>query len=99
MFLTNAHAQTIICTQLFAGRLTNQNWKNNKVNDNNNYYYSISTWLICVSYLNIFRFLWYVFPNNNFSFTVNQDINQFLNLHKTSVTKEKQKELAGSKSN
>ncbi len=24
-FLTNAHAQTIICTQLFAGKLTNQN--------------------------------------------------------------------------
>ena len=33
-FLTNAHAQTIICTQLFAGKLTNQNWENNKVNDN-----------------------------------------------------------------
>ena len=33
-FLTNAHAQTIIRTQLFAGRLTNQNWEYYKVNDN-----------------------------------------------------------------
>jgi len=37
MFLTNVHAQTIICPQLFAGKLTNQNWENNKVNDNYNY--------------------------------------------------------------
>ena len=37
-FLTNAHAQTIICTQLFAGKLTNQNWENNKVNDKSNYW-------------------------------------------------------------
>ena len=36
-FLTNARAQTIICTQLFAGKLTNQSWENNKVNDNKNY--------------------------------------------------------------
>jgi hypothetical protein len=34
-FLTNAHAQTIICTQLFAGKLTNQNWEYYKVNDKN----------------------------------------------------------------
>jgi len=57
----------------------------------------IFTWLICVSNLNIFRFLWYVFPNNNFSFTVNQNIDQFLNLDKTSVTKEKKKNWLAAK--
>jgi hypothetical protein len=30
-------AQTIICTQLFAGKLTNQNWEYYKVSDNINY--------------------------------------------------------------
>ena len=55
-----------------------------------------SPWLICVSYLNIFRFLCYVFPDNNFFLTVNQNIDQFLNLDETSVTKKK--ELVDSKS-
>ena len=35
-FLTNAHARTprsIICTLLFVGKLTNQNWAYYKVND------------------------------------------------------------------
>ncbi len=36
-FLTNAHTQTIICTQLFAGKLTNQNWEYYKVNNNRTY--------------------------------------------------------------
>jgi hypothetical protein len=30
----NAHARLIICRQLFAGKLTNQNWEYYKVNDN-----------------------------------------------------------------
>ena len=35
-FLTNAHTQSIICTQLSAGKLTNENCKYCKINVNDN---------------------------------------------------------------
>ena len=37
MFLTNTHPQTLICTQLFEGKLANENWEYYEVNINIEY--------------------------------------------------------------